>query len=422
MFPGVNLILKDFNLDGFVDVLLRGLGSAITGELDRIVYAPGGKVGGHPAKLKTVDAAFKKFLTEVNAWIDDPGYFDNNAVSTTNVVSGFTIVYQCLDDESSNVYYTDYPCPFNHTELDKVYEPFTNVVTVISYGNFNGDALEFSRQFSLVDGRARPNVALGSTRAKKISEILLRVFGVNFFNGQLERSCTGVFAYDSQISLPCNDSERVGRIVLAQALSIEGLCLNRNAPDCNGSGHTDIGEFRLLTPAEQQLAIDNGLSFENLKNVRVYRISANDSRLKGNPNAWFDEGGHIHVPSARGDNRSFEEEFTSVNKKSVLVHEFTHIWHDYNPHVVHRFVVDPMPKDYVYRNDDGTLMAHPNGEVKRFEHYTNEQQAEIMQDRYIFSQSTTAGVMTGNLDSDFTTKQMFDQLNDIPGIPGGSVP
>ncbi len=211
---GVDLVVGDFNLDGFVDVLLRGLGSAITGELDRIVYAPGGKTGGHPTKLKTVDTAFKKFLTQVNAWIDDPRYFDKNAVSVTSVqTSGFTIVYHCMDDESSNVYYTDYPCPFNHTELDKVYEPFTNVVTVISYGNFNGDALKFSRQFSLVDGRINPDVTLGSQAARNLSGIFEDVLGVEFFNGNLEQACSGTLSYDADSSLPCDSPTRIGRIL-----------------------------------------------------------------------------------------------------------------------------------------------------------------------------------------------------------------
>ncbi len=218
---GVDLVVGDFNLDGFVDVLLRGLGSAITGELDRIVYAPGGKTGGHPTKLKTVDTAFKKFLTQVNAWIDDPRYFDKNAVSVTSVqTSGFTIVYHCMDDESGNFYYTDYPCPFNHTEIDRVYEPFKGVVTVISYGNFNDDALEFARQFSLVDGRINPNVSLGSQSARNLSTILERIFGVEILEGQLEETCTGSFTYENRLDIPCDRPGMIGRTILGWVLDI----------------------------------------------------------------------------------------------------------------------------------------------------------------------------------------------------------
>ena len=42
----VDLVLNDINLDGFVDILVRGLGGSggpIAGALDQIVYAPGQK-------------------------------------------------------------------------------------------------------------------------------------------------------------------------------------------------------------------------------------------------------------------------------------------------------------------------------------------------------------------------------------------
>ena len=55
----VDLVLNDINLDGFVDVLVRGLGSAITGAVDQIVYAPG-RTGGSPTILTAVDSSLKK--------------------------------------------------------------------------------------------------------------------------------------------------------------------------------------------------------------------------------------------------------------------------------------------------------------------------------------------------------------------------
>ena len=211
----VSLVLGDYNLDGFVDVLLRGLGSAITGALDQIVYAPGGKAGGYPVILNAVDDEFTKFLTQVNAWIDNPAYFDNNALSTTSVQSpGFAILYHCQEAETGNNYYTDYPCPLHDIPIGEIYEPFTNVVTVISYQNLNDDALEFSRQFSLVDGRINPDVTLGSQRARNLSKIFEDVFGVEFFDGKLEQACSGTLTYDANSSLPCDGPTLIGRILL----------------------------------------------------------------------------------------------------------------------------------------------------------------------------------------------------------------
>ncbi len=211
----MDLVLEDFNLDGFVDVLVRGLGSAITGELDRIVYAPGKKVGGYPVVLSAVDTDFLAFLRETSSWTRDRAYFENNAVSITSVQSsGFTSVYECVDDEPGNFYYTDYPCPFNHTEVGKVYEPFKDVVTVISYGNFNNDALDFARQFSLVDGHTSPDIALGSQSARDLNRILERVFGLEMLNGQLDATYTGSLAFDADEPIPCDNPAFIGRMLM----------------------------------------------------------------------------------------------------------------------------------------------------------------------------------------------------------------
>ena len=48
------LVPGDFNGDGFVDVLVRGLGNAIAGARDRIVYAPG-RLGGAPVHSQAMD-------------------------------------------------------------------------------------------------------------------------------------------------------------------------------------------------------------------------------------------------------------------------------------------------------------------------------------------------------------------------------
>ena len=189
----VSLVLGDYNLDGFVDILLRGLSTAVTGALDRIVYAPGGKTGGHPAVLNAVDDDFTKFLTQTTSWIRDNDYFDKNAVTVPITSTGITKVYHCEDSETGDLYYTDFPCYYGDTVIDEIEHPFVNVVNVISYGHFNQDALAFSRQFSLVDGRINPDVTLGSQRAKNLSGILRRVFGTDILNGQLESACTGFF-------------------------------------------------------------------------------------------------------------------------------------------------------------------------------------------------------------------------------------
>ena len=59
----VELAPGDFDGDGFVDVLVRGLGNAIAGARDRIVFAPG-QLGGSPFNEHAVDPEDADFLAD----------------------------------------------------------------------------------------------------------------------------------------------------------------------------------------------------------------------------------------------------------------------------------------------------------------------------------------------------------------------
>ncbi len=211
----VELVLGDYNLDGFVDILLRGLGSAVTGALDHIVYAPGGKVGGHPAKLKTVDAAFKKFLTETSGWIRDSDYFEKNANRfPAGEYLDATRLRLCRQGATGREYHSESICAAGDTFVRWVYAPFPNTMTILSFKHFNDDALEFARQFARDRGRVNPNVSLGSHAARNLGSILEGILGVEVLNGNLDAACTGTFNYDADTDFPCGNPSFVGRLLM----------------------------------------------------------------------------------------------------------------------------------------------------------------------------------------------------------------
>ena len=75
----------------------------------------------------------------------------------------------------------DYPCPFHDVPIGEIEQPFVNVVNVISYQNFNDDALEFSRQFD--DVIANGGLIAQSPEAQSIEQLFEMIWGIETFMG-----------------------------------------------------------------------------------------------------------------------------------------------------------------------------------------------------------------------------------------------
>ena len=75
----VELVISDFTLDGYNDLLIKGINNIpnIPANIDdHIVYAPGTST---PIALKAVDAKFKQFFREIHSWMLNFNYFEDNA-------------------------------------------------------------------------------------------------------------------------------------------------------------------------------------------------------------------------------------------------------------------------------------------------------------------------------------------------------
>ena len=72
---GVSVSTSDLNVDGFVDVTLKGLSKAITGMDDQILYSTGKLFKRGAQAVTAVDKDFKMFFRDLYKWLDDPNYF-----------------------------------------------------------------------------------------------------------------------------------------------------------------------------------------------------------------------------------------------------------------------------------------------------------------------------------------------------------
>ncbi len=196
-----DVVPSDTNLDGFVDILLRGLSSAVGGGvLDRILYAPGRRRS--QVILNAVDDELKNFLSEVGSWTQDPNYFE-----------GFK------KDRMYNIYVRFRTC-FRSRDLSKRYcrwhPEFSYASAYEEYTNLSDEAREFAEQFSLVDGRIKPDLPLGDSSARNLNRILEDVLGVEVFDGKLEQSCPAtqtIIAFD-QFEIWCDNVKAFGRMII----------------------------------------------------------------------------------------------------------------------------------------------------------------------------------------------------------------
>ena len=408
---GVDIVLNDINLDGFVDILVRGLGGAITGALDQIVYAPG-RTGAALGTLRAVDSSLTNFLGEVSSWTQNPMFFQQHQKPGEVTVT----VHR--------------PNCFN-AESRRFCSSIPTVVIEVSGArptNKSSEAREFAQQFTVANGRINPDVTLGSQRARNLSGILQRVFGTEILNGQLESACTGFFAYDARSKVSCRNGNEVGLILLHH--DTELLQVLQGFDPTADRQSTPVGRQRDLTDNEVTLAENNGLDTIALTDVRIEHSSTFyvDEDGTVHESAWWVDRAHsntIFVPklftSSDGQfiNRHFEEEFTSIDKQAVLIHELTHVHQEMDGNWIHggRDTETGFHK-YGYRDSDGNL------EHSDFNLYSEEEQAEIMEDRFRLKSGQSPDFSDCNdsekpcnAPSNLTIAQMYSQLDMLDNIP-----
>lgn len=168
----IQVILGDFNIDGFLDILLKKVNSYISGALPQILFSSGEIFAPSLQALTPVTSTMHQFFAETTASMEDPDYFETNVPWKYyfQVYYNFSCYWGWgwgwgLDYYTCNYYPTFY---FS-------YYP--------DYSVFNQDALDVfdSMQNVINDGE----VVAGSPDALKVEDVFERVLDVEFFDGAL---------------------------------------------------------------------------------------------------------------------------------------------------------------------------------------------------------------------------------------------
>jgi hypothetical protein len=163
----VQVVLRDFNVDGFADVLLKGVAGAlgVGGALNQIVYAPGRLLTQLPLGVRSVDSALKQFAANTRDYLADSTYFTRTA---PQVVVYLPFLYQsCGLGYSSG--YSDYP---GQTGCD--WYSYYYAVSVGDYSIFNSNSLAaWTQETAIQENRVTP--AQGIDAIKRSFESVLGV-------------------------------------------------------------------------------------------------------------------------------------------------------------------------------------------------------------------------------------------------------
>jgi len=350
----VELLLRDFDLDGFIDIVV----DKIAGAAGQIVLSSGQILNNAPKGIVPMDAKFEQFMMEASQWISNPNYYEEN-------VSYVTVTYYQW-------------VPYCYWYWDGYYCSWYLVYWTVSqpdYSIFDPDALDLRSVFTeILDGLLNPEIILGSPEAVIFGEIFERVFGSTILRDILSSPCNTVFAYDDDYDVPCNNTNLFAQLLLS---SLVGWS-------------TGDGDYRLLTSGEKSDAGGEGLSIRNVNLVRVYNRGLRiffriDSQIIA-PN------GHIYIGTDNVVGLPWREDYSvqSTAEEGVLIHELTHVYQVRNEgcHIVcmgFKKLASILGDGYDY---------YPIDPGKTYFDHNMEQRAEMVSDRFRFREGLTTPFLT----------------------------
>jgi hypothetical protein len=350
----VDLLLRDFDLDGFVDIVV----DKIAGAAGQIVLSSGQIFNNAPKGIVPMDAKFEQFMMEASQWISNPNYYEENVpyVSVT--------YYQWV--------------PYCYWGWDGYYCYWYLVYWTVNqpdYSVFDPDALDLRNVFTdILDGLLNPEIVPGSPEAVIFGQIFERVFGSTVLRDILSGPCNGVFAYDDDYDVPCSNTNLFAQILLSNLVGWS----------------TGDGDYRLLTSGEKSDAAGEGLSIKNVNLTRVYNRGLRIFfRLDASIIA---PNGHIYVGTESGLPWREDYSMESRGEESIIIHELTHVYQVRTKgcHLICmglKKLAAVLGRGYDY---------YPIDASKSFDQHNIEQQAEMVMDRYRLTEPSAIGVFRGD--------------------------
>lgn len=344
----VEIELKDANLDGFIDLVLHELASAIPGALGQLIFSSGQQSNPSPAGLVAITPEFSKFVKEVDSFAQDPNYFYANAPLVYVPVYG--LVYSCQWYWDRGWYRS---CGYS--------VGLVGYRLAYDFSGYDQDAVAIGDSFqTVVNGSLTPWLNPGSELARKLEQAILRKLGVPVLRGILSGGCGAVFNIVASDDNPCTlDLDRLGELVVSAVRTL-----------------VPQGQWRYLTAGEMNGAIEARLQIRNVHKVKVFN---RPFKLFRKFSAIAPDG-HVYWIGADGT-MPWSEDFSTGNPVAfqVLIHELMHVYQyrtwNWSP-IKMFFEVAAARGDYIYC----PLMS---GQSIRG--YNMEEQAELVADRFALS-------------------------------------
>jgi hypothetical protein len=150
------LILRDVNADGYVDIVLQGVAGAVgaSGAMNQIVYSPAKALSQAPLGVRAVDASLKTFARNVHSYLADPDYFVNTAPTQVVTVTYWDI--WCTYGYDYGDYTASVPLCY--------WTPYTVTTVVQDFSGFDQKAVSIWADESSI-------YANGQTRTKGLDSI-----------------------------------------------------------------------------------------------------------------------------------------------------------------------------------------------------------------------------------------------------------
>ena len=216
----IKAILYDFNLDGFIDLFLQGVGKQITGVKDQMVFSSGAQYNGIAQHVTNINDNFIKTFANAANWIMDKDYFSKNIITKSRVI-----------------YIWRYVCSWRECRYMLV--PWRITYSIFNPEKISVDGLHFASGLSYC--MTDSELVAGSNEAKAINSVLQRVLGTRVMNGVLVGS-GGALPYEDVH--PSN--ARFLRVLAKLFKIVEALTTSGNALDVQPmiNHYTDIEGYK----------------------------------------------------------------------------------------------------------------------------------------------------------------------------------
>ena len=331
---------------------------------------------GQASSVRDIDDDFVKTFSSITHWLGDSNYFEDNIITVTGHT--YVLTYGCGFDW----FYGEYICGFYY-----VLVPYT--VTGYDASLISQDALDLRDALEDVTQAGEFVLDALSNPAKAVADILESILGETILGGVLRNGGILQIEIDGGLTIgsPHLDDTR-GLMVRAQLAEVG----------------EETGSFnsRPLTAGEIAMALNNGLAITNVGNVMVYRNGLNKLKVSV-------YSGDIYIPNNNTAGLAWSEDYsiqsitTTIGDQALFVHELMHVYQQ-------RTLGWSRAKvGYEHLLADGDYCYQPLETNKPFFDYNQEEQAEMVSDRFILNK----GLPVQKLCNRPTTLQQLNEVIDL---------